>query len=231
MHNFISSTAARRAGLQFHDSRGAHVVVANGDRVACRSLARDVAIRIGEDFTVDCCSIPLDYYNMVLGVAWLRTLGPILWDFDDLCMAFWHHGRRVLWKGIGSTRTDIPPTESLHAARSTEPALLERLLDSYADVFAALAGLPSARPCDHRIHLKPAVGPVAIRPFRYHSSKRTSWRRSVRPCSSRALYDPARRCSQRRCCSSRNKTPPGGFVWTTAAQLGHGQGQVPHSRR
>ena len=66
---------------------------------------------------VDCYSIPLDCYDMVLGVTWLRTLGPILWDFDDLCMAFNHHGRRVLWKGIGSTRTDIPPMGRLHAAR------------------------------------------------------------------------------------------------------------------
>lgn len=68
-----------RAGLQFHDSCSAHVVVANGDRVACHGLARDVAIHIGEEhFTLDCYSIPLDCYDMVLGVAWLRTLGPIL---------------------------------------------------------------------------------------------------------------------------------------------------------
>jgi len=66
------------------------VVVTNGDRVACRGLARDVAVRIAEEhFTVDC-------YDVVLGTTYLRTLGPILWDFDDLCMAFWRHGRRIL---------------------------------------------------------------------------------------------------------------------------------------
>ena len=87
-------------------------------------------------------------------------------------MAFTHQGRHVLWKGIGSTRSDIPPTGRLHAgqlfpAKGTEPMLLERLLDSYADVFAAPIGLPPARPCDHHIHLKPAVDPVAVRPYRY----------------------------------------------------------------
>lgn len=51
-------------------------MVANGDRMACRGLAYDVAICIGEEhFMVDCYSIPLDCYDMVLGVAWLRTLG------------------------------------------------------------------------------------------------------------------------------------------------------------
>lgn len=167
-HNFISTTAAHRIGLHFHDSHGTHVIVANGDRVACWGVARDVAIRIDkEHFTVDCYSIPLDCYDMVLGVAWLYTVGPILWDFDDLCMAFWHHGHRVLWKGIGSTRTELPPTGRLHAARGSKPAFLERILDSYADIFAAPSGLPPARPCDHWIHLKPNTEPVAVRPYRY----------------------------------------------------------------
>jgi hypothetical protein len=33
-HNFIGTAAAKHAGLHFHDNSGAHVVVANGDRVA-----------------------------------------------------------------------------------------------------------------------------------------------------------------------------------------------------
>lgn len=170
-HNFVSIPVAQRAGLCFQDSRGAYVTVANGDRIACCGLASDVALQIGEEFfTVDCYAIPLDCHDMVLGVAWLRTLGPILWDFDDLCMAFTHHGRCVLWKGIGSTRTDIPPTGRLHAAcvhaaRGPEPVLLERLLDAYEDVFAPPIGLPPACPCDHRIHLKPNTEPVRGAPL------------------------------------------------------------------
>jgi hypothetical protein len=87
-------------------------------------------------------------------------------------MAFTHQGRHVLWKGIGSTRTDIPLMGHLHAARvhaarRTEPTLLERLLDAYTDVFDPLTGLPPVRPCDHRIHLKPNTEPVAVRPYRY----------------------------------------------------------------
>jgi len=115
-HNFISGPAAQHIGLNFINSRGVNVIVANGDRVSSRGLAEDVAIRIGEEFfTIDCYTIPLECYDMVLGVSFLRTLGPILWDFDDLCMAFWHFGKRVLWKGIGSTRWDIPSTSTLHS--------------------------------------------------------------------------------------------------------------------
>jgi len=118
-HNFVSMEAARHIGLSIHDSKGKNVVIANGDRVACRGLARDVALCIaGSFFTVDSYTIPLDCYDMVLGVQFLRTLGSILWDFDDLCMAFWHHGQRILWKGIGSMRWDIKPTGRLHSISS-----------------------------------------------------------------------------------------------------------------
>jgi hypothetical protein len=172
-HIFISGAAARRAGIQFQDSGGAHVVVANGDRVLCRGLARDVDLHIGDEaFSVDCYLIPLDCYDMVLGVSWLRSLGPILWDFNNLCMAFTYQGCRVLWRGVGSPASALPSPGRLHAARGfsakgTEPALLECLLESYADVFSAPTGLPPARACDHRIHLKPSTDPVAVCPYRY----------------------------------------------------------------
>ena len=137
-HNFISELAARRAGVRFLDSAGAHVVVANGDRVACRGFAREVPIQIGkESFAVDCFSIPLTDYDMVLGIAWLHTLGTILWDFDGLTMQFTHRGHKVLWSGVGPQRP--APSSRLYsgttvAAKGFEPKLLERLLESYADV-------------------------------------------------------------------------------------------------
>ena len=92
--NFISESAAQHVKLCLTASQGATVIVANGDRVACSGLAQEIDIRIGaEYFTVDCYTIPLSCYDMVLGVSYLRTLGSILWDFGDLCMAFWHHGK------------------------------------------------------------------------------------------------------------------------------------------
>jgi hypothetical protein len=142
--------------------------MANGDRVACRGVARNVAICItDEHFAADCYAIPLDCYDIVLDVSFLRTLGPILWDFDDLYMSFTHHGKRVLWKGIGSTCTDVSPTGRLHAVRGMKTALIDCLLDSFEDVFEPPTGLPLAHDCDHRIHLLPNTAPVAVRPNRY----------------------------------------------------------------
>ena len=59
-HNFIRASAAHRAGLRLFDSRGAHVVVANGERMACQGLARNVLLQIGrESFRLDMFSIPV----------------------------------------------------------------------------------------------------------------------------------------------------------------------------
>jgi hypothetical protein len=82
-------------------------------------------------------------------------------------MAFWHQGRRVLWRGLGAPTFDRPPPERLYSARGSEPALLSRLLESFDSVFAAPSSLPLPRACDHRIHLLPGTAPVAVRPYRY----------------------------------------------------------------
>jgi len=70
--------------------------VANGDRVPCQGVARDVALAIGsEEFTVTCFSITLVEFDLILGIEFLRALEPILWDFEGLCMTFTRRGRRI----------------------------------------------------------------------------------------------------------------------------------------
>jgi hypothetical protein len=128
-------------------------------------------MRIGtERFTVDCFSIPLVSYNMVLGLSWLRSLGPILWDFATLRMALSFRGRRVVWTGVGAPAAASSTalfTTDLCIDEGSEHALLDLLLDTYNDVFTAPEGLPLAQACDHHIHLKPNTEPVAVHPYRY----------------------------------------------------------------
>ena len=157
--NFISLEAADHIGLHLHDSNGASVIVANGDRVACRGLARDVAARIGSEFfSVECYTIPLDCFDMVLGISFLKTLGPILWNFDELCMSFWHRGHRVVWRGIGSPQRAKSTPGHIHALYTTEPPLLESLLTSFQDVFDPPQDCPqhvivtTASTCYHSQH-------------------------------------------------------------------------------
>ena len=35
-------------------------------------------------------------FDVILGVQWLRTLGPITWDLNKLTMAIWRDGRSIV---------------------------------------------------------------------------------------------------------------------------------------
>jgi hypothetical protein len=40
---------------------------------------------------------------MVLGIQWLESLGPLLWDFERHTMAFIHDGHRIMWAMADTT--------------------------------------------------------------------------------------------------------------------------------
>jgi hypothetical protein len=113
-----------------------------------------------EPFKLTYYVLSLDGFDVTLGVQWLRTLGPILWDFEKLTMAFRYQGRTLHWTGVGST---TPQCNLLSTSRN----LLEALLDSFSDLFEEPRGLLPPQRHNHHIRLLPGTAPVAIRPYRY----------------------------------------------------------------
>jgi hypothetical protein len=80
-----------------------------------------VPISIGsERFVIDMFIIPLGGCEMVLGCQWLRTLEPILWDFERLAMSFWRSDHRVQWVGLdagfGGRVSAFPATTSCRSS-------------------------------------------------------------------------------------------------------------------
>nr|XP_051213081.1 uncharacterized protein LOC127331041 [Lolium perenne] len=133
----------------------------------CHGLAQHVPLTIGDEhFTITCAGIDLGCFDFILGVDFLRTLGPILWDFDTLTMTFWRQGRRVQWEGIGGT-APAPQLQLATTDSEAEHPLLTHLLQQHGDLFDEPQGLPPVRVYDHRIHLLPDTAPVAVRPYRY----------------------------------------------------------------
>jgi hypothetical protein len=90
-HNFVNNDLAQQIGLPLETARnGLRVTVANGDRLTSSGVCRALGLSIGAAvFTVDCYALPLGGFDVILGTQWLRTLGPILWDFLSLTMSFW----------------------------------------------------------------------------------------------------------------------------------------------
>jgi hypothetical protein len=92
-HNFLRGDTMQRLGLVTSGGDQLRVTVANGDRLPCESIARDVPIVIeGAVFSVTCAGIDLGDFDFILGVDFLCTLGPILWDLDAMTMSFLHQG-------------------------------------------------------------------------------------------------------------------------------------------
>jgi hypothetical protein len=79
-------------------------MVANDDELASLGCCKSLSISThGELFQIDCYSLTLSSYDMVLGVQWLESLGPILWDIGCHTLTFMCHGHRIQWS------PDSPP--------------------------------------------------------------------------------------------------------------------------
>ncbi|OIT03531.1 hypothetical protein A4A49_57573, partial [Nicotiana attenuata] len=156
-HNFIQTRVADFLQLVVEIIPTFSVVVGSGQRLRCEGVVRQVPI------TIQGCNLPMDLYvlplhgaDVVLGTAWLATLGRVVTDYAERVFEFFHQGTTVSWKGLASssaqpiqlhslrkcTATDaissyyclqiLPPTPAEN--ESLSPAL-SCLLDSFADVF------------------------------------------------------------------------------------------------
>jgi hypothetical protein len=160
-HCFVAPDTAQQLGWLPQLRPGLTVGVANGDHISCVGFYPGSLVCIGqEEFRIDFYIVSLAGYEMVLGCQWLRTLGPVLWDFATQAMLFWRLDHPVQWQGIASARI-----MHLHSAATND--VLQCLLDEFADVFATPIGLPPPRQVDHRIHLLPGTDPIVVRPYHY----------------------------------------------------------------
>jgi hypothetical protein len=63
------------------------VKVADGEEITSPGCCKEVEVRIqGSSFRTGLFILPLAGCDVVLGIHWLRTLGPNLWDFSALRM-------------------------------------------------------------------------------------------------------------------------------------------------
>jgi hypothetical protein len=76
-HNFVSGETMRRLGLIPTGGERLRITVANGNRMPCEGIARNVPIRIyDEDFAITCVGLNLGGFDFIIGFDFIRTLGP-----------------------------------------------------------------------------------------------------------------------------------------------------------
>jgi hypothetical protein len=157
----VDVEAADRAGISLTGQAGLQVVVVNGNQLTSPGCCRQLPISIhSERFLIDFYGLALGSYDMVLGVQWLESLSPILWDFGRRTLTFVHDGHRVVWCAPDAAA----PLATLMAARDD---LMDEQLSAFTPLFEDPTGLPPPRLHNHRIQLLPGTAPVAVRPYRY----------------------------------------------------------------
>lgn len=83
-HNSVHSL-----GLPTRATTPLCVMVGNGHQLHCHLLCEVVTARVQDVvFSINLHVLPLCGANLVLGVQWLKSLGPVLTDYNDLTMKF-----------------------------------------------------------------------------------------------------------------------------------------------
>lgn len=99
-------------GLTLKPAQSFDVLVGNGEQLPCSFLCENVDIHLGShQFSVDLFVLPLSGAELVLGVQWLKTLGPVLTNHDKLTMSFMKDGQVIHINGESKSG---PEEASLH---------------------------------------------------------------------------------------------------------------------
>jgi hypothetical protein len=208
-HNFIDQALVSRFGLPVTQGKQLQVMVANREKIECAGQCQALTLIIqGHPVTTDYYILPVAACQLVLGVQWLATLGPVKTDYKQLTMNFNIAGISHTFQGLG--RNDIEaltdkelnglqglglffqiiPSNSNSEPQSYPPEI-SQLLAQFSQVFENPTSLPPQRSHDHHIPLLPTSGPVTVRPYRYPYYQKTEIEKMVKELLQSGLIRPS----------------------------------------
>lgn len=214
-NNFIQDRVAKQLGLNLQPAQTFQVLVGNGEELHCSTICPQVCIELGpHKFWVDLFVVPLRGAELVLGVEWLKTLGPVVTDYNALTMAFMKEGQLVQLQGEAQTNLEEATLHQLRLLVSTqaidtfyqiqlsppspntEPSpsaitWLDPLLDSYSHLFEEPKTLPPPRQTDHTIPLLTGANPVNVKPYRYPHFQKKEIENQIHEMLSQGIIQPS----------------------------------------
>ncbi|XP_077232454.1 uncharacterized protein LOC143869781 [Tasmannia lanceolata] len=199
-HNFLDPEVAKRTECDVQPTNPLSVSVANGTKLISSATCKGFQwVMQGTNFQADMRLLPLGGCDMVLGIQWLSTLGPIIWDFNQLQMEFSCNDRLHVLRGSKGGTVQLVDSNQmkkilrkpvqgavaqLFAMQTMEEICanpeMATLLHHYSDIFAEPHGLPPSRSHDHCIPLKEGSEPTNVRPYRYPNVQKNEIEKVVR---------------------------------------------------
>lgn len=212
-HNFLDANIPKRVGVLIQPSQPISVAVADGGHLISRAMCKQLHWTMqGTPFETDVRFLPLGGCDLVLGIQWLATLGPIVWDFARLRMEFNPNGVKHVLRGKQTSSTQAVTSSLMSRLISKRangmvarlnmmevapmpnetPSDLVAILKRFADIFQEPHGLPPIRSHDHRIHLdQPGSEPTNVCPYRYPYVQKNKIEKLVRDMLTSGLIRPS----------------------------------------
>jgi hypothetical protein len=199
-HNFIHHCIAQETHCYIHVVNNFQIMIANGGSMKCGGRCENVHLQIGDyHLKSHTFSIDMGSCDIVLGLDWLRTLGPILIDFKELTMQFNQEGHQYKFQGITASSPEIISSHrmekflkkghsgvisQLHAIQATEtpsvPQDLQAIISKHQVVFSTPQRLPpSCGVHDHSIPLVPRSLPPNIHLYHHPFSQKNGIEKMV----------------------------------------------------
>lgn len=99
-HSFLDERAASKLKCEVVHTDAMQVLVANGNHLTSKHEFVEFSWKVGEqEFQTSIRTLPLGSYDLVLGVDWLGSLGPVTFDFKNLLLQFHKGDKLVTLKG------------------------------------------------------------------------------------------------------------------------------------
>lgn len=200
-HSFLSAQVAAHVHGLTPLQRPLTVQVANGAQLQCtHELTNAVWSLSGCDFTSSLRVLPLQKYDLLVGMDLLENFSPTMVNWADKWLMIPYNGSTVKLFGLQSAKGQSAVIELCNLSAlpdndqsvfSTLPAELQALVSRFHSVFALPAGLPPVRDCDHLMSLLPGAQPFNRRPYRYAPALKTEIERQVQEMLSSGIIQRA----------------------------------------
>ncbi|XP_043700305.1 uncharacterized protein LOC122651025 [Telopea speciosissima] len=202
-HNFVSMEEAKKLGLKV-SKEGGWLKAVNSQARPIECVARGVEMSIGTwKGTVNLSVVPMDDFQVVLGMEFLRRVKAIPMPFISTvcimeegapCMVPTVQGTKEgpkllsamqLEKGVKKGEDTYLATlleEKENSPTEVLPNLVEKVLEEFKDVMPTELPkrLPPRRKVAHAIELEPGAKPPAIAPYRMSPSELEELRKQLK---------------------------------------------------
>lgn len=104
-YNFLTKDITLKIECKLKLIKGTTVKVANREKLNYNSMCEEFCWKVhGHQFSIDAYILPLNTYDLILGIQWLLTLGDILWNFKELKMTIIVKRQPFILKGLEEPR-------------------------------------------------------------------------------------------------------------------------------